>query len=286
MSNPARFPEVKRKLLVAGLTFLLLFLSPIPGLPGANASGPDRMAVYGDSRGSPAIHRKVVEGILTFNPRVVFHTGDLVKRGADQKEWDALKGIIAPLTEKAEFFPVRGNHDTGSSLYFDTFTLPGNEKWYSVERYGVHFILLDSNTRIAPGSEQYRWLEAELQRLPRKEQFVAVILHHSPFSTGIYADERGLQKKIVPLFEKYAVDIVFSGHHHVYERLQVRGVTYIVTGGGGDPLHFQFSYSPDSEAFRSVNHFCIFYVSGGELVLEAYDVDLNPIDQFRIRKRK
>jgi hypothetical protein len=38
--------------------------------------------------------------------------------------------------------------------------------------------------------------------------------------------------------------------------------------------------------FRSVHHFCIFYVSGDEFVLEAYDVDLNPIDQFRIRKRK
>lgn len=277
---------MKRKPLLAVFTFLFSLLSPVTGSTAAQAPIPDRMAIYGDSRGSAAIHRKVVEGILTFNPRAVFHAGDLVKRGGGPQDWAAMKEIIAPLTEKAEFFPVRGNHDIGSSLYFDTFQLPGNKKWYSVERYGVRFILLDSNIRITPGSEQYRWLEAELQRPRKKKQFIAVVLHHAPFSTGIYVDEKGLQKKIVPLFERYNVDIVFSGHHHCYERLKIRGVTYIVTGGGGDPLHFQLRYSPVSEVFKSVNHFCIFYVSGGELVLEAYDVDLNPIDQIRIRKRE
>ncbi len=281
----ARSLEVKRRPFLTCILLLLGLLS-VSGVPWAVAVEPGRMAIYGDSRGNPEIHRKIVEGILRFKPRVVFHTGDLVRKGGDQKDWDALKTMIAPLTEKAEFFPVRGNHDTGSSFYFDVFELPGNEKWYAVERYGVQFILLDTNVRITPGSEQYRWLEAELQRLQKKEKFIAVVLHHSPFSTGIFADEKGLRKKIVPLFEKYAVDIVFGGHHHVYERQRVRGVTYIVTGGGGDPLHFQFSYSPDSEVFRSVHHFCIFYVSGDEFVLEAYDVDLNPVDQFRIRKRR
>jgi 3',5'-cyclic AMP phosphodiesterase CpdA len=271
---------------IAGLIFLLLVMPPISDARGDDAAVAETMAVYGDSRANPGIHRKIVEGILKFKPRVVFHTGDLVNRGADQKDWADLKEIVAPFTGKAEFFPIRGNHDIGSSLYFDTFTLPGNERWYSVERYGVHFILLDSNSRITPGSDQYRWLEAELQRFGKKDKFVAVVLHHSPFSTGIYPDEKGLQKKIVPLFEKYAVDIVFSGHDHIYERQRVRDVTYVVTGGGGAPLHIQLRYSRDSAVFRSVHHFCIFYVSGEELVLEAYDVDLNPIDQFRIRKRK
>jgi len=275
-----------RTLVFAGFIFLLLVLSPVSEARGEDAAVPGIMAVYGDTRGNPDIHRKVVEGILKFNPRVVFHVGDLVRKGAGQKEWANFKEIIAPLTDKAEFFPVRGNHDAGSSHYFDTFTLPGNEKWYSVERHGVQFVLLDTNSRLSPGSEQYRWLEAELRRFSRKDKFVAVVLHHSPFSTGIFSDEKGLQKKIVPLFEKYAVDIVFSGHHHFYERLRVHDVTYIVTGGGGDPLHFQLRYSPDSAVFMNVHHFCIFNVSGNELVLAAYDVDLNPIDQHRIRKRK
>ncbi len=275
-----------RTLQFAGLIVLLFALSPVPGARGEDTAVPGIMAVYGDSRGSPDIHRKIVEGILRFKSRVVFHTGDLVNRGADEKDWADFKVIIAPLTAKAEFFPVRGNHDVGSSYYFDTFTLPGNEKWYTVDRQGVHFILLDTNSRLTPGSDQYRWLEAELQRSGGKDTFVAVILHHSPFSTGIFPDEKGLQKKIAPLFEKYAVDIVFGGHHHFYERQRVRDVTYIVTGGGGDPLHFQLHYSADSAVFMNVHHFCIFHVSGDELVLSAYDVDLNPIDQFRIRKRK
>lgn len=268
--------------------FIVLFsvLPALSGARGGDAAAPVTMAVYGDSRGNPEIHRKIVEGILKFNPRVVFHAGDLVRRGGGQKEWAEFKEIIAPFNGKAEFFPVRGNHDAGSTHYFDAFVLPGNEKWYSLERHGVRFILLDTNSRLTPGSDQYRWLEAELQRYARKEKFVAVVLHHSPFSTGIFADEKRLQKKIVPLFDKYAVDIVFSGHHHFYERLRVHDVTYIVTGGGGDPLHFQFRYSPDSAVFMNLHHFCVFHVSGDELVLAAYDVDLNPIDHHKIRKRK
>ncbi|HOD36346.1 MAG TPA: metallophosphoesterase [Syntrophales bacterium] len=275
-----------RTLVFAGFIVLLVVLPVLSSARAEGAAAHATMAVYGDTRGNPDIHRKVIAGIMKFSPRAVFHAGDLVRRGGGPQEWAEFKEIIAPLSGKAEFFPVRGNHDAGSSHYFEAFTLPGNEKWYSVERHGVRFVLLDTNSRLTPGSEQYRWLEAELLRFARKDKFVAVVLHHSPFSTGIFADEKKLQKKIVPLFEKYAVDIVFSGHHHFYERLRVRDVTYIVTGGGGDPLHFQFRHRPDSAVFMNVHHFCIFHVSGDELILAAYDVDLNPIDQHRIRKRK
>ena len=36
-----------------------------------------------------------------------------------------------------------------------------------------------------------------------------------------------------PLFMKYGVDVVFSGHHHAYQRISRNGIMYVVSGGGG-----------------------------------------------------
>ena len=35
------------------------------------------------------------------------------------------------------------------------------------------------------------------------------------------------------LCEKYKVDIVFSGHEHMFRKMEFGGVRYIVSGGGG-----------------------------------------------------
>ncbi|MCK4236104.1 MAG: metallophosphoesterase [Candidatus Krumholzibacteria bacterium] len=52
-----------------------------------------------------------------------------------------------------------------------------------------------------------------------KDRFIAAIFHHPPISTGPHTeDEMGLRKTIVPLFERYGVDVVFNGHDHIYER--------------------------------------------------------------------
>ena len=47
---------------------------------------------------------------------------------------------------------------------------------------------------------------------------------------------RVVRSDLVPLFEKYDVQMVFSGHDHDYERGTVNGIKYVVTGGGGERL--------------------------------------------------
>src|SRR4029079_9820825 len=43
-----------------------------------------------------------------------------------------------------------------------------------------------------------------------------------------------LRVVLEPLFVKYGVNVVFSGHDHVYERLKPqKGITYFVAGSGG-----------------------------------------------------
>jgi len=243
------------------------------------------IVVYGDTRTDHVSHRRVVDAIMKVRPTAVFHTGDLVEDGLNPSHWAVFNRIISPLIKTARFYPALGNHENDSRLYFDNFDLPNNERWYSVEVDGIHFIVLDSNSDIGKGSEQYQWLEHDLQSIGRKTSFVIAIFHHPPFSSGPHAeDEKSLRKSIVPLFEKYGVDMVFNGHVHAYERSLINNIHYIVTGGGGAPLHDQVRANPHSQVFIKAHHFCRVTVRDNLLTLCVFDIDLNPIDTVTLNR--
>jgi hypothetical protein len=51
---------------------------------------------------------------------------------------------------------------------------------------------------------------------------------------GYHSGDDRVASQWVPLFERYGVQLVLSGHEHSYQRfLARRGVTYVVHGGGG-----------------------------------------------------
>lgn len=237
------------------------------------------IVIYGDTRTNHAAHRKVVDAIMRIRPRVVFHTGDLVEDGLNFGHWAVFNGIASSLIKTAEFYPALGNHENDSRLFFENFDLPNNERWYSVEVKSIHFIVLDSNSDITKGSEQYQWLETDLQNIGGRTKFVIALFHHPPFSVGPHGgDEKGLRKTIVPLFEKYGVDMVFNGHTHAYERTLYNHTYYIVTGGGGAPLHDKVRTSSHNQVFIKAHHFCRLTVRDTLLTLCVIDVDLNLID--------
>ncbi|MBD3180528.1 MAG: hypothetical protein GF417_13645 [Candidatus Latescibacteria bacterium] len=254
-----------------------------PQLPSISAeSGYGRIAVYGDTRTNHGDHRNVVAAIMRENPEVVFHTGDLVDNGLEEDQWVVFDDITGRLRERAEFFPAIGNHERNSRLYFDHFELPNNERWYSVEREGIDFIILDSCEGIEAGSRQYRWLENELQG--GGSDFTAVLFHHPPYSTGPHGeDEMNLRETVVPLFEEHRVSAVFNGHDHIYERSFKGGVHYVVAGGGGAPLYEQERDSEYSQKFLSIHHYCMISAEGDSMVVTAIDTLGNVFDRFSVR---
>jgi len=239
--------------------------------------------IYGDSRTNHQTHQKIVNEIIKTKPAIVFHTGDLIEDGLNLTQWATFNQIVSGLMEIAEFYPALGNHENNSPLYFDNYELPNNERWYSVEKDNLHFIVLDSNSDCSIGSEQCLWLEDDLQNINENIKFIIAIFHHPSFSTGPHTeDEKGLRQSIVPLFEQYGVDIVFNGHDHDYEKSLYNNIYYIVTGGGGAPLYDQARTSLYSQKFIKVYHFCKLSLANDQLIIEVYDVDSNPIDQFVI----
>lgn len=265
--------------------FCVLLVS-IAAAAQAAAEPTDYIVVYGDARTHHDIHRKIVAHILTFKPQAVFSTGDQVNDGRVQSEWAVFNEIIAPLRESSEFYPVLGNHERNAELYFRNFRLPGNERWYAVLKGPLLFLMLDSNGPIGPGSNQHAWLEKELQNVPKDVRFVAVLFHHPILSSGPYPDEKNLRRRLLPLLEKYRVEVVFAGHDHVYERSFKDGVTHVTTGGGGAPLHLKLRHNPYGQVFASAYHFCVLRAAGRTLEVRVYDTDRLLIDEFRVKSRR
>jgi len=268
-----------------GLLFLAAF-SLGCWVPSRPAGDFRPVVVYGDTRSGHEAHRKVLAAVLKVHPAAVFHTGDLVEDGLVPAEWDTFNAIVSPLLEQSPLFPAIGNHERNSELYFDNFELPNNEEWYSVEQEGIHFIVLNSCSGIGKDSEQFQWLERDLAEAGGKEDFIVVVLHHPPYSTGPHdEDEKGLRETVVPMFEKWGVSVVFSGHDHTYERSVVNGIYYVVTGGGGAPLYDQARESPWSQVFAKKHHFCVLSRDSRRLLVEAFDPDFRVIDRFGVARR-
>ena len=236
------------------------------------------IGVYGDSRTNHDVHQRVVDALILRQPAAVFHAGDLVEDGLDPGQWEIFNTITANLRQMALFFPALGNHEYNSPLYFANFELPGNERWYRVLIDAITFVVLDTGSDLDPGSEQYRWLEGHLQGIAPADFSVAVF-HYPPLSVGSHAaDEKGLLQSVVPLFEEYDVDVVFAGHDHAYQRFFYNDIYYIVTGGGGAPLHDQARTSPYLQVFLKEYHFCTLVRQNNQLRLEVFGTDSQLLD--------
>lgn len=142
---------------------------------------------------------------------------------------DVVFGPFGPVLDRgAELLAILGNHDVAKG-YGDAqmaaLGMPG--RWWSVERSGVLIVGLDSNRPDDP--DQLAWLERILRESTTPWKIVA--LHHPPYSAGYQGSDRTARAALTPLFERYGVQLVLSGHDHDYQRSEViGGVTYVVTG--------------------------------------------------------
>ncbi len=257
-------------------------------------------AVYGDSRTQPVEHEMVVLSMVErFGDKLdlCINTGDLVGDGLNGDHWG--REFFRPahkLLAQVPLYPILGNHERNSDYYFDYFSLPGNERWYSFKRGPVHFINLDSYSPLTPGSEQYKWLK---QELAGNTSAWRVVSSHAPvFSSGPHGrlDAEGipreqeianLQKNIMPLLEEYDVSMVFTGHDHLYERSTKEGTTYVVTGGGGAPL-YNAEVNPVQNPYSSKlvvsYHYCIIEANESEFSLNVYSPSGEVLDRLTLRK--
>jgi hypothetical protein len=107
-----------------------------------------------------------------------------------------------------------------------------------------------------------------------------VFLHRSPYGSSRHGGDEKVREDLEPLFAKHGVDLVFSGHDHVYERtVPIRGVTYVVSGGGGRRL-YPAGGSARTASSVSAHHAVLVRVGGGHLALEAVEAGGTGVDRL------
>ena len=250
---------------------------------------PFTFVVFGDSRTGHEPHRALVARIRDEAPAFVLGTGDMVFDGGVPDDWQKFFDIERALLAERPLFPAVGNHDLdamtlSADAYRQWFALPGGspmpERIYAFTWAGVRVLVLDSNGGAIPAGDQTAWLEDELQAAAFDQQIehVFVALHHPIYSTATHGGHAGLREAWGPLFERYGVDAVFSGHDHLYEHLEQNGVRYFVSGGGGAPLYRRNPLASAVDVAASVlldrsHHYLRVQVAGGAVEVTAIRVD-------------
>lgn len=212
--------------------------------------GSVRFVVIGDYGWAGPQEQQVAELVDWLEPDYVVTTGDnnypygsasTIDQNIGQYFSELIfpyKGAFASSATENRFFPVLGNHDwetPGAQPYLDYFTLPGKERYYEMERGPLHFFAIDSDPREpdgnGPESVQAEWLRQALAA--SKAPFNVVAMHHPPFSSGPHGDTPATQWP----YRQWGADLVLAGHDHGYERLEVDGLTYVVSGLGGVSIY-------------------------------------------------
>jgi hypothetical protein len=166
---------------------------------------------------------------------------------------------------------VLGNHDyevARGGYELKTLGMPG--RYYTRHLGDVQLFFLDSNAITA---RQTSWLEQQLSQ--STATWKIVLFHHPPYTCGGHSGNTDVVRYWVPLFERYGVQLVLSGHDHNYQRFAApSGVAYVVDGGGGAGLYRPHgcpsSYPP---RVRSLYVHSFLYVSATDARLDVSAVN-------------
>jgi Icc-related predicted phosphoesterase len=252
------------------------------------------------------VHHKKEFGDLhkkagTAHPEVAFYTiaGDLVGDGLYRDQWDDLFEFSKEVNCRKPLMNVPGNHDNrlglGAKMYRDMFSYPTNgpegvpkEQTYSFTYKNVLFLMLDATSSV---EAQTAWVEEQLANT--KATWKIAVFHFPPYNwEEPYLD---IQEEWIPLFDKYHVNMVFSGHIHYYMRSKPmkagevtdsykEGTAYIISLG--IPGRNQ---DPAEEPYAAVRNMdCWLYqhiqIEKNKLTYQSVNFDGEVIDSFEIQK--
>ena len=255
--------------------------------------------------------RLIIHEITKREPAFVVHLGDLATRGASKKHWQQFDELHKKFSEKKiPYFPVLGNHefygsdDRALQNYFARFPHLSERRWYSFTWKDIGFILVDSNfSRLAveENEQQRKWYIEELERFEKDEKidYVIVCCHEPPFTNSrVVRPNEKVKAFFADPFLKYnKTSFFFSGHSHSYERFQIEGKFFVVSGGGGGPRH-KLSINPEKRRYNDLFegpelrffHFVCLQIQGNTIIYNVYRFEPNEtftaIDPITLSKTK
>ncbi len=172
------------------------------------------------------------------------HGGDICEDTKAEEYWTNMLDYNKEYLTTIPIMVTAGNHDTTYKAGYDEIAKHFNNNipeqsvtesgyYYSFSYGNAKFIVLNTNV-LSSGKltlEQYNWLEKELKSNDR--EWVIISMHNPIYSIGKWGSDPSynsnalkLGEQLVPLFDRYGVDLVIQGHDHNVTR------TYPISADG------------------------------------------------------
>lgn len=272
----------------------------------------------------------------------IFHSGDFVTNGRCPDHWAEFireNKIDVPLVTTIPFLPIAGNHEYttdeiyGLPNYNAIFDCP---QFYTLELANATIFVIDSDIIVdqyqnindskqdslfeqwivaAPGANKPGWLEKQLN-LSRKK-FKILCIHHPPVSFNEHHADwlnprygkqlQAKRKQLLELLARFGVQIIFSGHEHLYEHDIIKipdrqnqtetKIHLVISGGGGAPLRneatekelsrYHRNYQQEGLAVQLMKqesqfHYCLTTVGPDRIKIAVISVPENPQKTARV----
>lgn len=280
-----------------GVTALEIKDLPRDTLTLPNAERSIKFAIIGDSgRGTKEQHDVAAQMEAyrkRFDYKFVLMAGDNIYEGPATAEDYRLKfeEPYKPLLDAGvRFYAALGNHDDSNQVYYEPFHM-GGERYYSfvppvdpLTRWDtrVRFFALDSTYL---DRTQTRWFDKELK--DSSADWKIAFLHHPVYTSGRYTlAARGIRFALESAFAEGGIDVVFSGHEHIYQRAELQnGILYFVTGGAGSLREGDSKPSPSiARSYDRDYHFMLAEITDEGFFFQAINRTGTTIDAGVLRR--
>jgi 3',5'-cyclic AMP phosphodiesterase CpdA len=198
----------------------------------------------------------------------------------------------ALLDDGVKFYAVLGNHDDPHEIAYPLFNMKG-ERYYSFAppedllakiATRVEFFALDTTNL---DRTQLRWLDERLAA--SSAEWKVCFFHHPLYTSGRYFTvSRAYRWILEPVLLRHGVDVVFSGHEHIYQRPELqRGIQYFISGGAGSLRPGDGTPAPYiARTFNSDYHFMLIEIDGDQMHFQVISDLGKTIDSGVILRNK
>ena len=264
--------------------------------PPVGSRKPFSFVITGDTQSFPLRIETGFDAVHKEAPAFVVHTGDLCDNGKDWSLWGIQFFVPGrDVLRQAPIWPARGNHERGVEPLASLFDLQAERLWHSFDYDNLHVVILDQwdlgNDKPMESERMEAmaaWLDQDLAAAKGRVDWILVAGHQQMFNVAGHGSTWG-HEMILPLLYKHGVDLVVSGHSHLYERFIPIGpsgakpIQFLVAGGGG-AHNYPSMPSPILVKSFAAPHYCLYRVSGNRLDVTVKGPDGSLVDHIAMTK--